>query len=253
MSLSERIRRHLQSHVVGYLALFVALSGTALALPGKKQVKPDDLANGAVKGKAIAAGAVSTAKVRDDAITAPKLSPGAVTSAVLGGSAVGTAALADSSVTSAKLANDSVLREKIAQGEINGGKLANGAVNSSKVANATLLAEDFAPGQISDGFVLTASGPFTLPRAGRLYVTATFVADCPAAAPATCEDEYSVEIDGAVVPGTALSLDQDTGVDQLTLIGVSAPLAAGPHSIALANSVSTATETDLHLGGILLQ
>jgi len=251
MSISERIRRHLQSHVVGYLALFVALSGTALALPGKKQVKPDDLANGAVKGKAIAAGAVSTAKVRDDAITAPKLSPGAVTSAVLGGSAVGTAALADSAVTSAKLANDSVLRAKIAQGEINGGKLANGAVNSSKVANATLLAEDFAPGQISDGFVLTASGPFTLPRAGRLYVTATFLADC--AAPAPCVDEYSVEIDGAVVEGTALSFDQTTGVDQLTLIGISAPLAAGAHSIELADSAGTATETDLRLGGILLQ
>ena len=146
MSLSERIRRHLQSHVVGYLALFVALSGTALALPGTKQVKPNDLANGAVKGRAIAAGAVSTAKVRDDAITAPKLSPGAVTSAVLGGSAVGTAALADSAVTSAKLANDSVLREKIGQGEINGGKLANGS------------------GELVEGHERHAAGARTSPR-----------------------------------------------------------------------------------------
>ena len=54
MAPSQRIRRHLQSNAIAYVALFVALSGTAIALPGKNKVKKNDIARGAVVGKAIA-------------------------------------------------------------------------------------------------------------------------------------------------------------------------------------------------------
>ena len=40
------IRNHLRSNVVGYLALFVALSGTAVALPATNTVFSDDIVNG---------------------------------------------------------------------------------------------------------------------------------------------------------------------------------------------------------------
>ncbi len=144
MPASERIRRHLQSNAIAYIALFVALSGTAIALPGKNKVKKNDIARGAVVGKAIAADAVKQAKIRDAAVIASKLGPGAVT----------TPALLDNAVTAPKLATDSVTRQAIVQGSVNGGKLANGAVDSSKVEGGSLLAEDFAPGQISDAFLL---------------------------------------------------------------------------------------------------
>ena len=143
MPASERIRRHLQSNAIAYIALFVALSGTAIALPGKNKVKKNDIARGAVVGKAIAADAVKKAKIRDAAVIASKLGQGAVT----------TPALFDDAVTAPKLATDSVTRNTIVQGSINGGKIANGAIDSSKVEGGSLLAEDFAPGQISDAFL----------------------------------------------------------------------------------------------------
>ena len=107
ISPSERIRRHLQTHIVAYLALFVALGGTAVALPGKNTVKLNDIARGAVKGKSLAADAVKKRKIRnaavvnaklaDRAVTAPKLADGLVSAQKLAAGAVGTGALADSS------------------------------------------------------------------------------------------------------------------------------------------------------------
>lgn len=241
MSPSERVRRHLQSHVVAYLALFVALSGSALALPGKNSVKSNDIKRGAVKGRAIAEGAVKKAKLRDAAVTAAKLDAAAVTGA----------ALADGAVTAPKLAQDSVTRQKIVQGTINGGKLANGSVNSAKVRDGTLLGEDFAPGQLSDGFARRQQATlFTIQRAGRLFVTVTFVANC-AAAP--CNDDYEVLVDGAPVPGTSLSFTQSADEEQITLVGLTAQLAAGTHGIELVDPAGGAAAAQVTLAGILLQ
>ncbi|HEY8000924.1 MAG: hypothetical protein ACHQJ5_07880 [Vicinamibacteria bacterium] len=250
MERSERIRRHLRGNVVGYVAVFIALSGTAAALPGQKTVKSDDIAKGAVKGKALAADAVSTSKLRANSVSASKIAAAAVTASKLGGSAVGTGALADAAVTAPKLATDSVVREKIGQGEINGGKLANGSVNSAKVADGTLLAEDFAAGQLSDGFVLSGSGPFTIQRAGRVFVTATVISTC-AATP--CNDVYGVEVDDVAVPAATLTRPDQAGAQQLTMIGITPSLAAGAHTIELTQTQIGSTESQLALGGILLQ
>jgi hypothetical protein len=51
--MAERIRDHIRSNVVGYVALFIALSGTAYAidgpLPGQNQVGSEDIINSEVK------------------------------------------------------------------------------------------------------------------------------------------------------------------------------------------------------------
>ena len=51
--MANRIRDHIRSNVVGYVALFVALSGTAYAvdgpLPGQNQVGSQDIINSEVK------------------------------------------------------------------------------------------------------------------------------------------------------------------------------------------------------------
>jgi hypothetical protein len=41
--------RHVRSNVVGYIALFVALTGTAIALPGRNSVDSGDIRNGQVR------------------------------------------------------------------------------------------------------------------------------------------------------------------------------------------------------------
>ena len=70
---------HLRSQAVGYLALFVALCGTAYAvsLPpnsvGTKQLK-----DGAVSTKKLKKDAVTTDKVRDSSLLAQDFAPGAL-------------------------------------------------------------------------------------------------------------------------------------------------------------------------------
>jgi hypothetical protein len=238
VSLSERIGRHLRGNLVGYIALFVALSGTAIALPGKKSVKSDDIAPGAVKAKAIKAAAVTNAKLADGAVTSLKIADLSVVAADL----------ATAGVTESKIADAAVTRSKILAGAINGGKLANGAVNSSKVNDGSLQAGDFGAGQLSDGFVSgTDPATFALPRAGRLYLTVTLVPTCP-----TPPCAYVVKAEGADVPGTDLSSSATTP-QQLTLTGVTGPLAAGNNAIDVVQTGTGATFSELTIAAALLQ
>lgn len=241
MPASTRITRHLRSNAIAYLALFIALSGTAIALPGKNKVKSNDIARNAVKGKSLRSDSVSTSKIRDRAVSSAKLADGSVINSKLG----------DAVVTEGKLAEDSVTRQKIVQGTINGGKLANGAIDSAKVADGSLLAEDFAPGQLGDAFLVQAlTGPFTLRRPGRVYVSATFRANCSAGPCAG--DTYAIEVDGTTVPGSIAGLTQaDDDMELITLHGLTAPLAAGAHEIELVPS-GDAEVTDASLIGILV-
>jgi hypothetical protein len=247
MAVSERIGRHLRGNVVGYVALFVALSGTAVAIPGHNNVKSKNIATGAVKSKAIAKGAVKSSKLANSAVGNQAIAPGAISSTKLAAGAVVTNTLGNSAVTSEKLADDAVTRQKILQGSINGGKLANGSVDSAKVNDGSLLAADFAPRQLSDGFVSDGNGSFAIVRAGRIFVTATFVPTC---AGGTCT--YTVQVDGVNVPGATFSTASPPP-GQLTLIGLTGVIADGAHSVFLNAVGPGAGASQLTFGGILLQ
>lgn len=281
MSPSQRIASHLRGNVVGYVAVFIALSGTAIALPGNGSVKSNDIAKGAVKGKALATDAVSGPKVRANAITSDKiaaaavtgadLAGGAVTGTILGDNAVTTAKIADNAVTNPKLANDAVARANIAQGVINGGKIANGAIDSAKVNDGSLLANDFAAGQISDGFAASevsdlSSNPTQLaygttynsPRAGRLYIDAGIYAQLSCTT--VCNRYFAVFVDGTIVPSTTRLTAAGAGETQnrdLSLVGI-IPLTAGNHDVEIryfdVGGVGGATtQTGGTIAGILLQ
>ena len=45
----RRVGRHLRANVIGYLGIFLALTGTAVALPGVDTVDSGDIINGEVK------------------------------------------------------------------------------------------------------------------------------------------------------------------------------------------------------------
>ena len=92
-SLSRLRRRPSAGLVVAVVALVFALSGAAVALPGKNKVDKNDIAKNAVTSKAL----------KNGAVTGPKLGAGAVTEAKLGGGAVTGAKLADNAVTGAKV------------------------------------------------------------------------------------------------------------------------------------------------------
>ncbi len=60
---------HLRANVVGYVALFVALSGTAIALPGKNTVDSGDIKEKTVKTSDLAPKAVKESRLAPDAVS----------------------------------------------------------------------------------------------------------------------------------------------------------------------------------------
>ena len=83
-----RVSQHIRRNVWGIAALFVALGGTASALPGKNTVDSGD----------IKAGQVKEVDLGDAAVTAPKLAP----------EAVGSTKVADNSLTGADVDESSL-------------------------------------------------------------------------------------------------------------------------------------------------
>jgi hypothetical protein len=120
------LKRHLSvANVLSCIALFVALSATAVAATklGTGQVKAVNIANEAVtnpKLKKLAVTnpkigkeAVTSGKIKGLAVTNPKLGKEAVTSGKIKKKAVGTAALAPESVTGGKLGPEAVSAAKM--------------------------------------------------------------------------------------------------------------------------------------------
>ena len=66
--MSTRVRVFVRDNVIGLLALFVALSGSALALPGKNTVNSGDIKPQQVKASDLAANSVDSSKVVDNSL-----------------------------------------------------------------------------------------------------------------------------------------------------------------------------------------
>jgi hypothetical protein len=108
--MASMISSHLRSNVVGYLALFLALSGGAYAMTAPRnsvvstsikngQVKSVDLGTSAVGGSDLATGSVGSAEIRIGAVGTSELADGSVGSADIGNGAVTPAKLADNTLS----------------------------------------------------------------------------------------------------------------------------------------------------------
>jgi hypothetical protein len=211
-----KARRPTYANVTATLALVLALAGGAYAIKFPRN---------SVKSKQIAPKAVKTGDIANAAVTSPKLADGAV------------------------------LGPKLADSAVLGPKLADGAVNSAKVLDGVLLAQDITAGQIAVGasaggtappafgatFPIT-NVPITLQRSGPLLVFGW--ADAGLTCGSACTDTYGLYVDGAPVAGTGATValaGAGTIREQLTLFGVSAPVAAGAHSVQLAFTQSAGT------------
>jgi trimeric autotransporter adhesin len=120
------LKRHLSvANVLSCIALFVALSATAVAATklSAGQVKAVNIATGAVTNpklknlgvtsSKIANGTIVAGKLKNGAVTNPKIFKEAVTATKIKKKAVGTAALAQESVTGGKLGPESVSAAKL--------------------------------------------------------------------------------------------------------------------------------------------
>jgi hypothetical protein len=74
--------------VVAFIALSVALAGTASALPGRNAVKKGDIARSAVTSRTIARSAVRSRHIRNREVTRSKIAPRAIDSSLVGDNAL---------------------------------------------------------------------------------------------------------------------------------------------------------------------
>jgi hypothetical protein len=93
MQASSRIRGHIRSNVIGYVAIFLfAIGGTASAidgpLPGQDRVGSQDIINGEVGAGDIAAGSVNGGKLTPNSVTSPKVVDNSLTHFDLGNNSV---------------------------------------------------------------------------------------------------------------------------------------------------------------------
>jgi hypothetical protein len=164
------LSRHIRSNIVGYVALFIALSGSAAALQGKNSVKAKDIAKGAV----------TTPKIRNGAVTSQQLGAGAVGASDIAAGAVGTAALANGAVMGANIAGTTITGAQLDKPTLDLGPSSLGTMPALRVPGVLAqTAPAIAPTavQLDTGNVILNKGGFgvsatgaTVPIGGVYYV-----------------------------------------------------------------------------------
>jgi hypothetical protein len=141
--MSGRVRGHIRSNIVGYIALFFALStSSAVALRGSNTVFTDDIVDGAVKTQDISdTNGVWSADVRDDTLengglTAADLRPDSVGTSEVTAGAVGTDEVASDSLLAGDLATSSVGEAEIASSAVGSGEVIDGSLGTSELSRA---------------------------------------------------------------------------------------------------------------------
>lgn len=131
------LKRHLSvANVLSLVALFVALSATAVAATkiGTGQVKAYNIAKQAVTNSKIKSQAVTSGKIKNLGVNANDLGKNSVINSKIRSKAVTNNKLGTEAVSAAKLAKNSVITGKIGPEAVAAGKIANEAVTSSKLS-----------------------------------------------------------------------------------------------------------------------
>ena len=111
-------RRPSPSMVVAFIALCVALAGTATALPGRARVKADDISRAAVRSTHIKSRAVQSKHIKGRAVTRSKIARRAVGSSEVGQDALKGENIVESSLTT--VPNASNATNATNAGKVNG-------------------------------------------------------------------------------------------------------------------------------------
>jgi hypothetical protein len=195
MDADRRWPRPSPALVISFLALAVAISGTAVALPGKNKVETNDIKKSAVTAKKLKKNAVRTKKVKNAAITGPKLAANSVDGSKI----------VDGAITGPKIADSAVTGAKIADGTITGADVQNNSLNDTKMSDYELVGNSYILVTATEGAdeaAARAAAPevelFTKGQ-GRIY------AKCfrSAATNTTFAEEYAqTSADGAIMEGT---------------------------------------------------
>ena len=136
MKAKLRLPKLTYSNVIASIALFVALSGVAVAasLP-KNSVGPNQIKRGAVNTAKLKRNAVTAAKIRPKSVVAGKLGPSAVLPGNIVNGAINTNKLGNGAVRALNIKNGVVTTNKLQNEAVNDAKLGKGAVTLAKLAD----------------------------------------------------------------------------------------------------------------------
>ncbi len=217
------LRTHLRSNVVGYVALFFAMSlGTAWAL-GTNSVRSKHIVNGQVKASDVANGAIGSAKVSDNSLTGAdvnSLTGTDVTDNSLTGADVN--ALSGTDVTDNSLTGDDISESALGPvpSAVLGGRGRTGAGGACDPESTT--------------FITCASVSLSLPASTRVLVMAhsRAVGELGERPVGACRLGTSV---GDVLPTSKTTIHSAdlNDSDNLTLMGVTAPIGPGEISFGI--------------------
>ena len=149
--MSGKIRLHLRTNIVGYVALFIALSGSAYAidggLPGQDQVGSADIIDGEVFSADVRNNQIFSGDVRDDTfpnggLVGADIADESLTGSDIGFGAVESADVADGSLDSADIADASLSGVDIADGGVDNAELAPNSVTGAEVFPSSLTGAD---------------------------------------------------------------------------------------------------------------
>jgi len=128
----NKLKRHLSvANVLSCIALFVALSATAVAA-GK-------LAPGQVKAVNIATGAVTNPKLKNLGVTSSKIANGTIVAGKLKNGSVTNPKLGKEAVTSGKIKKKAVTTNAIAAEAVTAGKIGPESISAAKLSSSLYL------------------------------------------------------------------------------------------------------------------
>jgi hypothetical protein len=122
--------------VIAFIALFAALSGAAIGLPGKNSVDKNDIRKGAVRGKTIAKNAVTTSKIKANAVRSSDVRNDALTGDDVNEGSLGKVPSA-TNADSADSADTAANATGIADNVVTGAKVADGSLAAADAATLT--------------------------------------------------------------------------------------------------------------------
>jgi hypothetical protein len=159
LKLSSYIRSHIRNNIVGYVALFVALSGVAYAtdgpLPGQNQVGSEDIIDTEVHAPDIKNGAVTSNKVANQSLVADDLAPKAVGYSELDPAAFASGDIAPGCIRGVScnfgIPLNAIQSNEIQDGQVKNADLADNAVRSAEIQDGQVTKADLASGVIPAG------------------------------------------------------------------------------------------------------
>lgn len=251
------VTRHLRSHGVSYVALLVALvvatSGSAVALPGIDTVFSDDIVNGEVRTADLADNAIGSIKIRDGRILRADLAVDSVDSSQIRSGAVDTEEVEDAGLLGVDIADNSLSGADVLESSLGEVPMATTALSggTGRSGGTSGVCDPE-----SATFVTCTSLGLTLAAPSRVLIIATVLAFTEGGADSgrgVCRVGTSVT---GPIPGSSVVARTLGSNVQFTVMGITPVLNKGPILVGLDcnqdPSLGAISFTEAHISAVAL-